>query len=79
MKATFHPAAAEELLAAVKYYEDALPSLGRRFYEAVRHATNLAREHMEAGSPRASSGVRRLLLVGFPYIWSIGGGMRRSR
>jgi len=63
----FHPAAAEEFVAAVEYYEAALPGLGRRLYEAVRHATELASQHTAAGSPRASNGIRRLLLVGFPY------------
>ena len=67
MTVEFHPAAAEEFLAAVEYYRTALPELGERFYQAVRHATDLAAAHPEAGSPRGTSGVRRLVLVGFPY------------
>ena len=67
MRVAFHPAAAAELLAAVEYYEGALPGLGRRFYEAARHATDVALAHAEAGSVREPGNVRRLLLVGFPY------------
>jgi hypothetical protein len=48
VRVAFHPAAAEEFFAAVEYYETALPGLGRRLYEAVRHATELAGEHTEA-------------------------------
>jgi len=67
VRVAFHPAAAEEFLAAVEYYRAALPELGARFSEAVRHATDVVAAHPEAGSPRGSSEVRRLLVVGFPY------------
>ena len=67
MKVAFHPAAAEEFLAAVEYYRGALPELGGRFAEAIRHATDVVAAHPEAGSPRGSGGVRRLVVVGFPY------------
>lgn len=67
MRVAFHPAAAAEFRAAVEYYDAALPELARRFYQAVRHATQLASEHPEAGSPRAPNGVRRILVIGFPY------------
>lgn len=67
MRVEFHPAAAAEFHAAVEYYEAALPELGRRFYQAARHASELASEHPEAGSPRAPSGVRKIVVVGFPY------------
>ena len=67
MRVEFHPAAAEEFLAAVDYYTTALPELGRRFYQAVRHATDLAFEYPDAGSPRARTDARQILVVGLPY------------
>jgi toxin ParE1/3/4 len=67
VRVAFHPAAAEEFLAAVEYYRAALPELGQRFSQAVRHATELAAERPEAGSSRGASDVRRLVVVGFPY------------
>ena len=66
-KVAFHPAAAEEFLAAVEYYRAALPELGGRFAQAVQHATDVAATHPEAGSPRGTSEIRRLGVVGFPY------------
>ena len=63
----FHPAAAEEFLAAVDYYRAALPELGERFAAAVRHATDVVAAHPDAGSPRGTSVVRRLVVIGFPY------------
>lgn len=41
MKLEFHPAASEEFIAAVEYYEAALPGLGRRFLLAVRKTIEL--------------------------------------
>ena len=67
MRVAFHPDAADEFRVAVEYYEGALPGLGRRFYHAVRHATDLVAEYPEAGSPRGRTGARQLLVVGFPY------------
>ena len=67
MKVTFHPAAAEEFRVAAGYYDDVLPELGRRFYEAVRHAADLVAQYPDAGSPRTRTGARQLLIVGFPY------------
>jgi plasmid stabilization system protein ParE len=63
----FHPAARDELLAAVDYYEAALPGLGRRFRDAVEHATAVVLAHVEAGVRRGPPDVRRLVVVGFPY------------
>ena len=67
MRVTFHPAAADEFRAAAEYYDELLPGLGRRFYAAVRHAADLVAEYPDAGSPRAQTGARQLLVVGFPY------------
>lgn len=66
MKVEFHPAASEEFIAAVEYYEAALPGLGRRFLLAVRRTTELAQRHSESGVSGAE-GVRRLVVPGFPY------------
>jgi plasmid stabilization system protein ParE len=63
----FHPAAREEFVAAAEYYDAAAPGLGGRFLVAVRRATELALAHPEAGAPRGSAGVRRVLVSGFPY------------
>lgn len=62
---TFHPAARDEFVAAVEYYEAAMPGLGNRFQHAVRRTTDLALLHPEAGTPRGVA--RRLPVSGFPY------------
>ncbi len=66
MKVQFHPAAKEEFIAAVEYYEAALPGLGRRFLVAVRKTTALARSHVNAGA-QTHDAVKRLVIAGFPY------------
>lgn len=65
MNLVFHPAARDEFLAAIEYYDDAVPGLGDRFLQAVRRATDLALTHPDAGMQRGA--VRRLLVAGFPY------------
>lgn len=62
----FHPTARDEFVVAAEYYDAAVPGLGRRFLEAVQHATDLALRHPEAGSRRGTA-ARRLLVTGFPY------------
>jgi toxin ParE1/3/4 len=66
VKVEFHPAAAAEFGAAVEYYEEALPGLGRRFRDAVHETMDLALAHPDAGSPRRAGG-RHLTVSGFPY------------
>ncbi len=67
MKITFHSGGGRGVRRVAAYYDEALPELGRRFYEAVRHATDLVAEYPDAGSPRAHTGVRQIVVVGFPY------------
>ena len=67
MRVTFHPDAADEFHSAAEYYDEVLPGLGRRFYEAVRHAADLVANYPDAGSPRARTVARQLVVVGFPY------------
>ena len=66
MRLQFHPAAAEEYLAAIEYYEEALPGLGRRFHDAVRTTSEHALTHPESGSARRGV-ARHLIVPGFPY------------
>ena len=66
MKHSFHPAAREELLAAIAYYNSIEPELGMAFLEEIEAAIALAGNFpdlwMELGD-----GVRRCLVRRFPY------------
>ena len=66
MTLTFHPEARDEFVAAVAYYDAAVPGLGDRFVFAVRRATDLIRRHPAVGTPRRAKS-RRVLVTGFPY------------
>ena len=65
MKLEFHPAARDELLAAVDFYESAVSGLGNRFFVAVRVAVERALAHPQSGALHRRS--RRLLISDFPY------------
>src|SRR5438067_9760912 len=58
--------AAEELLAAVKYYEDAHPGLGAQFLDEVDAAITKVKD-APMSWPQAHGGARRYRLDRFPY------------
>ena len=62
----FHPEARHEFLAAVGYYEEQAPALGRRFADEVRRSIRHLTETPEIGAPY-EAGTRRFLLPRFPY------------
>jgi toxin ParE1/3/4 len=61
----FHPAARDEFIASVMYYEAARPGLGRQFRDAVHVALDRILAHPDIGEQRRRA--RRLLVAGFPY------------
>ena len=62
----FHPEAAAEFDAALRYYGERREGLAASFLAAVRAATDLAAATPLAGHA-FSAGARRLLVPGFPY------------
>jgi len=59
--------AAEELAAAVGWYEDCRAGLGAEFFDAIVRTLNRIAERPEAGSPFRDLNARRMLVAGFPY------------
>jgi len=59
--------AAEELAAAVAWYEERRAGLGSGFYDAIVRTMNRIAEMPEAGSPIRDLRARRMLVAGFPY------------
>ena len=59
--------AAEELAAAVVWYEERRAGLGSEFYDAILRTVNRIAEMPEAGSPYGELKARRMLVPGFPY------------
>jgi hypothetical protein len=74
VKASFHPSARAELLAAVEWYESKAENLGNRFAAAIGAAIRFAQERPEAGSAYAGQW-RRVSLREFPFavIYRIAG------
>ena len=62
----YHPAAAVDLLAEVRFLENQAPGLGRRFLAEVRRAEGLIREFPEVAEPVDGS-VRKHVLQTFRY------------
>lgn len=62
----FHPAAQEEFLSAVEFYEARSPGLGGGFMRAVNRATDSVVEFPESGR-QFGRRLRRVLVNGFPY------------
>jgi toxin ParE1/3/4 len=60
------PEAREEFLAAVEYYEIALPGLGEEFIRDVESAVARIRSFPRHGSP-GIGGTRRVVLGRFPF------------
>ena len=64
-------AAAEELSAAIAWYEDRGPGLGGRLLDEVQQALDLIRRHPNVGGPvprvAAERDTRRVPLHRFPY------------
>jgi plasmid stabilization system protein ParE len=65
VKLQFHPAARDELIATVMYYEAARPGLGEQFRNAVQVVSDHIAAHPEIGEERRRA--RRLVVAGFPY------------
>ena len=65
-KAEFIPAAREEFLTEVEFYEAAQRGLGGKFSLAVEKAVSLVLTFPDVGSPCAS-GTRRVVIKGFPF------------
>ena len=59
--------AAEELAAAVAWYEERRAGLGAEFYDAIVRTMNRIADMPEAGSPFRDLKARRILVAGFPY------------
>ena len=59
--------AADELAAAVAWYEDRRAGLGAEFFDATVRSLNRIAELPEAGSPFRDLKARRVLVAGFPY------------
>lgn len=62
----FHPAAAEDLLAASVYYATIRSSLGATFVDRVEVAVSRAWQAPLTGSP-VSANLRRIFVRRFPY------------
>ena len=62
----FHPEARLELRAAVRFYRDQSPGLGRALIAELRTPLDRVLEFPESGSP-VENGVRRLLFPRFPF------------
>ena len=69
MKRKLHTArpAAEELAAAVGWYEDRRAGLGAEFFDAIVRTLDRIAELPEAGAPFSDLNARRMLVTGFPY------------
>ncbi len=76
MQVVLGPAAESELSDATDWYASVSPELGRRFFAEYRRARGLIEEAPERWA-MLGSGVRRVMLSGFPYslIYRIEGGM----
>jgi len=73
----FHPAALDELEAAVTWYERARPGLGARFYDAVLAALERAEHYPASGSPvhsaaEADDDTRLFVVPRFPFVLVVG-------
>lgn len=66
MRWVFHPEAAEDYLAACRYYTAIEGSLGAAFVHCVEHALKQVQLQPFAWQPLAED-VRRILLARFPY------------
>ena len=69
MSRRFHTAkpAAEELAAAIGWYEERRAGLGSEFYDAIVRTMSRIAEIPEAGSPFRNMKAKRMLVAGFPY------------
>ena len=66
MRLIYHPDAEAELIAAARFYEQRVPTLGTQFLEAVDRAILVIRDTPERWGI-VEAGVRRYLLPRFPY------------
>lgn len=62
----FHPAAEEEFLSTVGFYESRSSGLGSGFIRAVSRANDSVLEFPKSGRPFGHR-LRRILVSGFPY------------
>lgn len=72
MKAGFHPAATEEFIETVAYYDGEVPGLGNGLIVEVERIIEILRDQPKIGQ-RIEKNFRRVLLARFPYslIYSI--------
>ena len=63
----FHPDATAELRAAVAYYEQQRPGLGRDLQREVEHATNRIQQHPQSFPQHNEAGLRKCFVRRFPY------------
>ena len=73
MPLVFHPAAVDELDAAVDWYEARSPGVGARFYGQVVEALGLVEHFPQSGAPVDAEdgeldGVRLFPMQRFPFI-----------
>lgn len=66
MRIEFHPAALQELIDTVRYYETHLPGLGTDFKNEVDRSLGLLNENPDIGGV-VEAPYRRLLLDRFPF------------
>jgi plasmid stabilization system protein ParE len=66
MRLIHHPAAGAELIAAARYYEQQVPTLGAQFLDAVDRAVALILESPTRWRP-IEADVRRYLMPRFPF------------
>lgn len=66
MRADFHPAASDEVLASAVFYENQVPELGERFVLEVERVVALICEQPRLGQ-QIHEGLRSIVLAKFPY------------
>lgn len=62
----YHPAAAQELITAIQYYEERSEGLGAEFLDEIEHTIARLFVYPESGN-RVYDDDRRILLDRFPY------------
>jgi toxin ParE1/3/4 len=63
----FHPDATAELRAAVAYYEQLRPGLGRDLQREVERAINRIQQHPQSFPQQNEAGLRKYFVRRFPY------------
>ena len=66
MKASFHPAASDEIVETTAYYENEVPGPGDGFITEIEKVTGVLSQEPEIGH-RTGEVFRRIILARFPY------------